>query len=124
MKRVTEWLGLLLVMFPLSVFAIGPRNVTSSGLPVRWGSMPVTVNPESDLNVRGHDVGPLVSDALNTWANLSESDVTFNEVSLGSAIDNTNLCDFFFHVSRCPSGPQNDGNNPLIIDEDGAIVAS
>lgn len=107
-----------------SSWAIGPRNVTSGGSAVKWGSMPVTVHLETDMDVRGKDVLPLVQEALNTWADLSESDVTFTQGTLSAAVDNSNVCCFVFDPSACASGPTSDGTNPLVIDEDGDITAS
>jgi len=105
-------------------WATGPRNVTSSGVPVKWNPLPITVNLETDMDVRGKDVLPLVQDALNTWENLTESSVTFTQGTLGTAVDNSNVCCFFYDPSACPSGPTDDGTNPLVIDEDGSITAS
>src|SRR5579885_2627598 len=105
-------------------WAIGPRSVTSSGIPVTWHGMPIQVDLESDLDVRGKDVTPLVQDALNQWSSLTESDSSFNLGSLGTQVDATNVCCFFFDPSACPSGPTTDGTNPLVIDEDGSITAN
>lgn len=105
------------------VFATGPRTVTSGGLPIKWGSMPVTVHLESDFDVRGKDITSLIDEALDTWVNLADSDITLTEGSLGAAVNQDNVCTYIFDSSACPSGPTNDGNNPLIIDEDGEITA-
>ncbi len=108
----------------LDVDAIGPRNITTDGLPVRWTSMPLTVDVESDLTVRGKDVSGLVSDALNAWVSLEESSVTITQNSLGVAVDEVNVCDYFVDSSECGSSALNDGTNPLVIDEDGEITAA
>src|SRR3989338_1282550 len=106
-----------------SLLAIGPRNVTTSGLAVKW-AMPVTVHVESDLDVGGKNVTPLVEEALAAWQDLPESDIVITEGSLGVGVDTpTDACDYFFDPSACPSGPVSDGTNPLVIDEDGTIVA-
>ena len=53
-KRIPLFAELLAVssifLWPFSVHGIGPRNVTSGGLPVKWSSMPVTVDVESRLS--------------------------------------------------------------------------
>lgn len=103
--------------------AIGPRNVADNGSAVKWDSMPVTVNVESDFDVRGKDVSGLVTNALNAWVDLTESDVTISQVSLGEAVDENNICEFFYDSSACPRGSTTDGRNPLVIDEDGGITA-
>ena len=123
MKRLPLFITLTLnLLFCQSTWAIGPRNVTSGGAAVKWGSMPITVNLESDLVVRGKNVAPLVSNALTTWVDLTESDVAITQGTLGVAVDNTNVCDYLFDSSACPSGPTNDGKNPLVIDADGSIA--
>ncbi len=112
------------LVFPLRrIDAVGPRAVTASGNAVRWPSMPVTVHLETDLEVDTKDVEPLVNEALDTWADLDESDVMIAKASLGAAVDDSNVCDFVFDTAACPGGPINDGTNPLIIDEDGSITA-
>src|SRR5262249_33735001 len=77
-------------------WAIGPRNVTSGGKAVKWPSMPVRLDLESDLNVRGKDVGSLVDEALSEWDGVTEANVGFNLHDLGVAVDDANVCDFFF----------------------------
>ncbi len=118
--RLRSFLALTLVA--VSTLAIGPRNVTSSGNSVKWLSMPVTVHLESDLDVGGKDVTSLVEEAVQTWSDLSESDVTLSSGSLGAAVDDDNICDYFFDTRSCPVGPTDDGTNPLVIDEDGSIA--
>src|SRR5258708_829329 len=111
-KTLLFLLSLLFVSSP--VLAIGPRAVTSSGIPVTWHKMPIQVDLESDLSVRGKDVTPLVEAALNEWSSLTESNSSFTLGSLGTQVDATNVCCFFFDPSACPSGPTNDGLNPLV----------
>ncbi len=109
------------IIFAHSLLAIGPRGVVSSGDPIRWTSMPVTVHVESDLDVGGKDVTALVQEALNTWSDLSESDVTLTEGSLGVSVDEDNVCDYYYYNSSCGEGTLGNGKNPLVIDEDGSI---
>lgn len=128
MKNKSLWLfGLLAVIGSVfvgtSLFAIGPRNVTASGIAVKWTSMPVAVDLETDLDVRGKDVSTLVEEALSLWEGVSEASITINRGDLGSGVDDANICSFFYDPTACPSGPLSDGLNPLVIDEDGSIVA-
>ena len=123
-KLLSIMLGLGLLLPSAVLHAIGPRAVTSSGTPVRWGSMPVTVHVESDLDIEGKDVTALVEEALDTWTDLTDSDVTLSAGSLGFAVDEDNVCDYFSDARACPSGPTDDGMNPLVIDEDGEITAA
>ncbi len=85
--------------------------------------MPVTINLETDLTVRGKDVSTLVDAALSQWSGVTEANVSFTKGTLGADIDNTNICCYFYDSSICPNGPQSDGMNPLIIDADGAITS-
>ncbi len=121
--HVPKALILFFFLFLMPVaHAIGPRSVTD-GKVVKWPSMPVTVHLETDLDVRGKSVSALVSAALQEWVTPSESNVTFTEGSLGAAVNDSNVCNFLYDSSACPSGPTNDGTNPLIIDDDGEIIA-
>lgn len=123
MRMITTTLILIMTFWVASVGATGPRGVTDSGRPVKWPSVPVRLDLESDLSVRGKDVAALVDDALGQWDGVTEANVSFDLRDLGTAVDNTNACDFFFDVVACPDGPVTDGTNPLVIDEDGEIVA-
>jgi hypothetical protein len=124
MTRRTILAAVLLLSFSAPpLWAIGPRNVTSSGEPVKWPSMPVRLDLESDLDVRGKNVAPLVDDALSQWDGVAEANVSFDQRDLGVAVDDTNVCTYFFDLNACPSGPLTDGTNPLVIDEDGTIVS-
>lgn len=123
MRMITTTLLLIMTLWATSAGATGPRAVTDSGKPVKWGSMPVPIDLESDLNVRGKNVEGLVDDALSQWEGVAEANAAFQLRDLGTAVDNTNTCDFFVDVVACPDGPLSDGTNPLVIDEDGEIVA-
>lgn len=103
--------------------AIGPRNVTEEGLAVKWPSMPVRVDLESDLDVRGKNIQPFLEEALSHWDDVTEANVAFDVRDLGVGVDDSNVCDFLFDAAACPGGPLTDGTNPLIIDDDGSIVA-
>jgi hypothetical protein len=85
--------------------------------------MPVRIDLESDLDVSGKDVGSLVDAALSEWDGVTEASVGFDQHDLGVAVDDSNVCDFFFDSISCPAGPLDDGTNPLVIDEDGSIVS-
>jgi hypothetical protein len=126
-KYLLLYLPLLLVSVVLmrnrEAAAIGPRNVTAGGMAVKWSSMPIAVHLETDFDVRGKDVTPLVNEALDAWVDLGESDLTLSEESLDAAVDQNNVCCFFFDAGACPAGPTDDGTNPLVIDEDGEITA-
>ena len=123
---------LFLLLMSASAEAIGPRSVTSSGLPVKWLSMPIDVDLESDLDLAGKDLSLLVEDALNTWKDLSDSDVTFQVNDLGVAVDaNDNdqdgfpdYCNFISGLGPCPTSNSisANGTNPLVIDEDAEIT--
>lgn len=123
LHRIGRLLGSLLLVCSVPAWAGGPRNVTSGGSAVRWTTSPISVDLESDLDVRTKDVTPLVEDALRAWEDLTESAVTISSDSLGTVVDNSNVCTYFYDSSACPSGPTEDGTNPLVIDEDGAITA-
>ncbi len=110
-----------LVFSPVA-HAVGPRSVLSNGTPVIWSSMPVDVHLESDLDVRGKDALPLIQDALSEWSSISEADVSFQIGNLGASVDVSNECSFLYDPAACPTGPTDDGLNPLIIDEDGEIM--
>jgi len=119
---------IIFLITPISrVQAIGPRDVTSGGAAVKWASMPVTVHLESDLTItkdsQSRDLTSLISAALNQWVGLADSSVSFTLGSLGIAVDGSNACDVLYDSSKCPNGPTNDGKNPLVIDEDGSIMA-
>lgn len=114
----------LLNFLPATSRAIGPRAATVAGDAVKWSSIPVNVDLESDFDVRGKDVTSLVNAALTMWVDPTESDVSFNLRSLGVAVDDTNVCGFFYDSVACPNtATLSDGTNPLVIDEDGTIVA-
>lgn len=118
---------LLLVFISAELKAIGPRSVTSGGTAVKWSSMPVTVHLETDLIVnRGtatKDVTTLVNNALDTWTSLTDSDVSITRGTLSTAVDDSNVCNYFYDASACPDTSKiTDGTNPLVIDEDGGIV--
>ncbi len=121
-----KWFVLMIIfLWSPTASAIGPRGVSTTGQPVKWASMPVTVDLESDLDVRGKDMSPLISEAMNAWVNLTESDVVFSQASLGVAVDGSNLCCFLYESSVCPnSGLLTDGKNPWVFDEDGEITSS
>jgi hypothetical protein len=123
MMRRTTFAAVSMILLCTSAWALGPRNVTSGGKAVKWPSMPVRLDLESDLDVRGKDVGSLVDDALSQWDGVTEANVGFDLHDLGVAVNDANVCDFFFDSFTCPDGPLEDGTNPLVIDEDGAIVA-
>lgn len=123
MRTISTTLFLVMTFWVTSAGATGPRGVTDSGKPIKWPSMPVRVDLESDLSVRGKDVEALVDDALSQWDGVTEANVSFDLHDLGTAVDNTNACDFFFDVVACPDGPVSDGTNPLVIDEDGELVS-
>src|SRR6185436_5885480 len=112
-----------------TAWALGPRNVTSGGKAVKWPSMPVRLDLESDLSVRGKDVGPLVDEALSQWEGVTEANVGFDLHDLGTPVDDncpssTCVCNFFFDSLSCPDETNlEDCTNPLVIDEDGTIVA-
>lgn len=112
----------LVVLLGLLVSGYGPRSVTSGGKVVKW-SLPVKVHLECDLEVRDKDVTALVDEGLSQWVELADSNVTFSQESLGVNVDTDNVCCFLFDSSACPSGPTNDGKNPIIIDDDGSIIA-
>ncbi len=116
-------LVVVLLSFSALSWAIGPRNVTDSGRPVKWSSQPVRVDLESDRDVRGKDVEALVNAALSEWDDVTEANISFDLRDLGVAVDHTNVCDVFFDPSACPGGPLTDGTNPIVIDEDGGIVS-
>ncbi|HSA59783.1 MAG TPA: hypothetical protein VLJ37_08880 [bacterium] len=122
-RRMVAFLVVVLLSLSISSWAIGPRNVTDSGRAVKWPAMPVRVDLESDLDVRGKNVEPLVDEALSQWDGISEANVSFDLRDLGGSVDDSNVCDFVFDASACPGGPLGDGTNPLVIDEDGAIVS-
>lgn len=123
MRNITSTFFLLTVFWSAVAGATGPRGVTDSGRAIKWSSMPVRLDLESDLDVRGKDVGALVEQALGEWDSVSEANVSFDLRDLGTPVDDTNVCDFFFDVVACPGGSVDDGVNPLVIDEDGQIVA-
>lgn len=124
---VFMWVLLWVVFISKPLEAIGPRSVTSDGTSVKWASVPITLHLEADLTItkdsQSKDLTSLIQAALNQWVDLSESDVTFTLGSFGSSVDNTNACDVLYDATICPSGPTNDGKNPLVIDEDGSIMA-
>lgn len=120
---LTAFLAVFLAFSASSSWAIGPRSVASNGKAVKWPSMPVRIDLESDLDVRGKNVAPLVDAALSEWEGVTEANVFFDKRDLGVAVDDSNVCDFFNDASACPSGPLDDGTNPLVIDEDGSIVS-
>lgn len=105
-----------------SFLAYGPRSVTSSGQVVKW-ALPVSIDLECDLDVRGMEVASLVEEGVNTWVNLSESALTIALQRLGADLDADNVCCFLYDSSACPDGPIDDGRNPIVIDNDGMIVA-
>ncbi|HEX5036398.1 MAG TPA: hypothetical protein VFX30_04505 [bacterium] len=124
MMRRTALAAVSMILLCSSAWAIGPRNVTSGGKAVKWPSMPVRLDLESDLDVRGKDVGSLVDEALSEWEGISEADVGFDLHDLGVPVNAGNVCDFFFDSISCPDESNlEDGTNPLVIDEDGTIVA-
>lgn len=113
-------LGCLLL--PAAAFAYGPRSVTAAGDPVKW-DLPVALNMECNLDVRGKDATLLVDEGLSRWVDLEESDVTFTEETLGVDVDADNVCCYLYDPSICPQAPVDDGLNPIVIDDDGAVVA-
>lgn len=122
MKFSKAAFGFFLILLPSILIAYGPRSVTKSGNVVKW-EMPVTVHLESDTTVNSKDVLGLVQAGLDQWVNLADSDVTFTVSSLGVAVNADNVCSYLFDQSACPNGPVDDGKNPIVIDEDGTIVA-
>jgi hypothetical protein len=124
MKNIlSSVLTLGIISVSLTAQAVGPRSVLSNGTPVLWATMPVDVDLEADLDVRGKDALPLIQDALSQWASVSEADVSFQVRALGASVDSVNECTFLYDPSACPSGPTDDGLNPLVIDEDGEIMS-
>ncbi len=114
------FLSLPLTPQPLAE-AYGPRSVTATGNVVKW-TLPIRIDLESDLDVRGKDVTSLVEEGLSQWSSLSESNISFTEESLGVAVDNENVCCYLFDSAACPKGPEDDGKNPIVIDDDGEVV--
>ncbi|MBI2067021.1 MAG: hypothetical protein HYT77_03300 [Deltaproteobacteria bacterium] len=121
-NKIPLFLVSLFIVLSGGLEAYGPRSVTNSGNVVKW-SLPVRIDLESDLDVRGKDVTALINEGLNQWADLSESNVTYTRESLGVAVDADNVCCYLYDSAACPSGPTDDGKNPIVIDDDGAVVA-
>jgi hypothetical protein len=130
-KKLLQILSASLFLFAVSPLeANGPRTVTTTGEAVRWidvPAQPVSVDLETTLTVRSYDVAPLIDAALGMWENpggLNESDVVWNQRSLGADVTSTNMCDYLYGGSCSDESILDNGKNPLIIDDDGSITAA
>ncbi len=120
----TKFFLTVFILLTPSLWAMGPRDVTTSGIPVKWSGGAVNVDIETDQTVGSKDVSALITEALDAWDNLTEADVTITRRSLGDDVDNSNVCDYLYDSSECTTNSVlTNGLNPLIIDEDGSIVA-
>ena len=120
---IGTFLIILSFFLPCSaVEAFGPNAVTDGGTVVKWSGA-ITYHLESDLEVRGKDVSTLVTDAINTWPAAANTSLSLSQGALGVAVDSSNVCTYLYDASACPSGPTNDGTNPIVISEDGDIIA-
>ncbi len=113
---------LLCLLLSPGLDAYGPRSVTAMGHVVKW-SLPVRIDLECDLDVRGKDVTALIDEGLSRWADLSESNLSYDRQRLGVDVNADNVCCYLYDSSACPSGPRSDGKNPIVIDDDGTVVA-
>ncbi len=120
MKKSLFCLSLLLAAS--SSHAIGPRDVTDGGTAVKWAGGAVNVDVEQDVVVGSKNVSTLIDDALDAWDDLTQAELSITRRTLAADIDNTNVCDYLYASSACTTAPQNNGVNPLIIDEDGSIT--
>ncbi|MBI2082853.1 MAG: hypothetical protein HYT76_04710 [Deltaproteobacteria bacterium] len=112
----------LIFFCPVGVHAYGPRSVSATGKIVKW-ELPVRLDIESDLSVRDKDVSALLDAGLKMWSDVSEASLTYSKQDLGVAVDADNVCCYLYDGSACPNGPLTDGKNPIVIDDDGAVVA-
>lgn len=121
MKKGFFLLFWILLELP-AVQAYGPRSVTSTGKTVKW-ELPVRLDIESDLSVRDKDVSGLLDVGLKMWSDVSEANLSYSKQDLGVAVDADNVCCYLYDTSACPKGPLTDGKNPIVIDDDGTVVA-
>ena len=103
-------------------WSYGPRSVTATGNLVKW-ALPVRIDLENTLQVRGKDVSALVDEGLGAWSGVKDAGVSYSKQSLGVDVTADNVCCYLYDSAICPKGPITDGKNPLVIDEDGSIVA-
>ena len=123
MKNILKLWVTGLVLIPAVALAYGPQSViTSTGQPVKW-TLPIAYDIESDLDVRGKSVSTLLDDAVAEWTAITESSILITKGSLGVSIDNDNVCCYLYDSAACPSASLTDGINPIVVDDDGSIVA-
>lgn len=113
---------LMTALMSIKAQAIGPRDVASDGSPVKWANGAVYVDVEQDVLVGSKNVSALIDDALSQWDDLSEADLTITRREISADIDGTNVCEYLYAAPTCTTAEQNNGINPLIIDEDGSIM--
>ena len=113
---------LVTISFNHGGWAYGPNAVTSAGGLVRWSGT-VTYHLEDSLVVRGKDLSDLITSGVNTWPSAPNTNLSVSQGSLGVDIDTSNVCDYLYDASACPDGPVNDGLNPIVVDDDGSIIA-
>ncbi|MBI2980872.1 MAG: hypothetical protein HYY44_00955 [Deltaproteobacteria bacterium] len=118
--RAFLFVAILLGALPLQAY--GPRSVTSGGSAVKW-DLPIRLDTESDLDVRGKDVTALIDAGLQAWVDVTEATVAYLRQDLGVAVDESNVCCTLYDSAACPGGPLDDGKNPIVVDDDGAVVA-
>lgn len=115
---------LLLMSFTSLLFAYGPQNVTTSGTVVVWPNKAVTYHLEGDTTVSTKSVATLIDAALAQWTGVTEASITMTKSSLGADVDNDNVCCYVYDSTICPdTALLTDGNNPVVVDEDGSIAA-
>ena len=111
-------------------FAGGPFLVTEDGIVLFWDNeSPVNYHPElgSCGPFSNADMKTKIQNLLANWSDLEEVDLSFNEVS-GSLTDITgdNYLSYFSDGSLTTNdvNARSDGLNPIIFDDDGAIIES
>lgn len=137
MKRAFATLLLLCgLTSPLTVLAYGPNIVGEFGV-LKW-ALPVVLDEEADVLKEcppgsgqvDVSVANLLADAVTIWEAAPQTNLTTTIRSgLVPGIDGTNACDFLFSQTICSQvgqnalGPKSGGTNPIVYDEDGAIVS-
>lgn len=118
-----------LAAIPFVGRAYGPNTLDGEGDVIFW-STPVIYHVDKDtvLDCNGSsvDLSGLFAEAFASWENAPESALVTDQRTLPEEVDASNFCNFVFDEAVCPNGPtegpDDNGFNPFIIDEDGSVV--
>ncbi|MBI1910298.1 MAG: hypothetical protein HYS22_09035 [Deltaproteobacteria bacterium] len=120
----------VLILAPQALKAYGPTVVnTTTNTAIKW-SMPMTYQREGSLTVNGFNTEPFLTNAVSAWQGADGSDVVMSATTLKdtnnadvSDVTGDTVCSYLYDASICPNGPTGDGQNPIVLDADGSIVA-